>query len=87
MACDVTANDNIKRLLQSSCAEFGSVETLVNCAGRTKRMPTLDFSRSRVECDHQNELERHSARLSSILPYPEVRRDAAAGGEGRLPCR
>jgi hypothetical protein len=26
MACDVTANDNIKRLLQSSWAEFGSVE-------------------------------------------------------------
>ncbi|MGC0771490.1 MAG: glucose 1-dehydrogenase [Candidatus Acidiferrum sp.] len=41
--CDVTDNDSMERLLQSTCAEFGSVEILVNCAGRTKRMATLDF--------------------------------------------
>src|SRR4029077_16683648 len=41
--CDVTDNASIERLLQSVCAEFASVEILVNCAGRTKRMPTLDF--------------------------------------------
>src|SRR5882762_2056207 len=41
--CDVTDNGSIERLLQSTCSEFGSVEILVNCAGRTKRMPTLDF--------------------------------------------
>jgi NAD(P)-dependent dehydrogenase (short-subunit alcohol dehydrogenase family) len=44
--CDVTENASIERLLQSVCAEFGSVEILVNCAGRTKRMPTLDFPES-----------------------------------------
>lgn len=44
--CDVTDNGSIERLLQSVCAEFGSVEILVNCAGRTKRMPTLDFPES-----------------------------------------
>jgi NAD(P)-dependent dehydrogenase (short-subunit alcohol dehydrogenase family) len=43
VTCDVTANESIERLLQSVCAEFGSVEILVNCAGRTKRMPTIDF--------------------------------------------
>lgn len=43
VTCDVTANESMERLLQSVCAEFGSVEILVNCAGRTKRMPTLDF--------------------------------------------
>lgn len=41
--CDVTDNGSIERLLKSTCGEFGSVEILVNCAGRTKRMPTIDF--------------------------------------------
>lgn len=41
--CDVTDNASIERLLQSARGEFGSVEVLVNSAGRTKRMPTLDF--------------------------------------------
>jgi NAD(P)-dependent dehydrogenase (short-subunit alcohol dehydrogenase family) len=45
-ACDVTDNASIERLLQSACKEFGSVEILVNCAGRTKKMPTLDFPES-----------------------------------------
>jgi NAD(P)-dependent dehydrogenase (short-subunit alcohol dehydrogenase family) len=40
--CDVTDNASLERLLQSVCAEFGSVQILVNCAGRTKRMPTLE---------------------------------------------
>jgi len=39
--CDVTDNATIEQLLQSVGAEFGSVQILVNCAGRTKRMPTL----------------------------------------------
>jgi NAD(P)-dependent dehydrogenase (short-subunit alcohol dehydrogenase family) len=46
VTCDVTANESIERLLQSVCAEFGTVEILVNCAGRTKRMSTLDFPES-----------------------------------------
>jgi NAD(P)-dependent dehydrogenase (short-subunit alcohol dehydrogenase family) len=41
--CDVTDNASIERLLQSVCDEFESVQILVNCAGRTKRMPTLTF--------------------------------------------
>lgn len=41
--CDVTDDASIKRLFQSVCGKFGSVQILVNCAGRTKRMPTLDF--------------------------------------------
>jgi NAD(P)-dependent dehydrogenase (short-subunit alcohol dehydrogenase family) len=40
--CDVTDNSSIERLLKSVCGEFGSVQILVNCAGRTKRMPTLE---------------------------------------------
>jgi len=45
-ACDVTDNASIEKLLQSVCAEFGSVQILVNCAGRTKKMATLDFPES-----------------------------------------
>ena len=41
--CDVTDNQSIEQLLQSVVAEFRGVEILVNCAGRTKRMPTLEF--------------------------------------------
>lgn len=45
-ACDVTDNASIEHLLQSVCKEFGSVQILVNCAGRTKKMATLDFPES-----------------------------------------
>src|SRR3982074_3769540 len=33
--CDFTDKASLERLLQSVCAEFGSVQILVNCAGRT----------------------------------------------------
>ncbi len=41
--CDVTDTASLDALLKAVCAEFGSVQILVNCAGRTKRMPTLEF--------------------------------------------
>lgn len=41
--CDVTDDASLAELLKSACAEFGAVQILVNCAGRTKRMSTLDF--------------------------------------------
>ncbi len=44
--CDVTDNASLETLLRLACAEFKSVEILVNCAGRTKRMPTLDVPES-----------------------------------------
>ena len=44
--CDVTNTPSIEDLLKSVCAEFGSVQILVNCAGRTKKMPTIDFPES-----------------------------------------
>jgi NAD(P)-dependent dehydrogenase (short-subunit alcohol dehydrogenase family) len=44
--CDVNDAAGIEQLLQSTLRHFGSVEILVNCAGRTKRMPTLDFPES-----------------------------------------
>jgi NAD(P)-dependent dehydrogenase (short-subunit alcohol dehydrogenase family) len=41
--CDVTDNDSLEQLLKSACSKFGNVQILVNCAGRTKKMPTLEF--------------------------------------------
>ena len=41
--CDVTDTSSVERFKDEVLAEFGSVQILVNCAGRTKRMPTLDF--------------------------------------------
>src|ERR1700681_4335521 len=46
LTCDVTDNSSIERLLQSVLSEFGSVQILVNCAGRTKRTPTLEVPES-----------------------------------------
>jgi NAD(P)-dependent dehydrogenase (short-subunit alcohol dehydrogenase family) len=44
--CDVTNNASLEQLLDAACKEFGSVQILVNCAGRTKKMPTLEFPES-----------------------------------------
>lgn len=44
--CDVTDNASLDHLLQATLAELGSVQILVNCAGRTKRTPTLEVSES-----------------------------------------
>jgi len=42
--CDVTDSSSIEQLLAEVCGVFGSVDILVNCAGRTKRAPSIDFS-------------------------------------------
>jgi NAD(P)-dependent dehydrogenase (short-subunit alcohol dehydrogenase family) len=44
MACDVTERSSLEALLAAILDGFGSVEILVNCAGITKRTPTLDVS-------------------------------------------
>ena len=42
--CDVKDRQSIEQLFKSACSEFGSVQILVNCAGKTKRTPTLEVS-------------------------------------------
>ena len=42
VTCDVTQNASLERLLKEVCSAFGKVDILVNCAGRTKRTPTLE---------------------------------------------
>ncbi len=42
MACDVASTASLEALLHATCDKFGSAEIVVNCAGRTKRTPTLE---------------------------------------------
>jgi NAD(P)-dependent dehydrogenase (short-subunit alcohol dehydrogenase family) len=42
--CDVTDRSSVEHLLDAVVAGFGRVDILVNCAGITKRAPTVDFS-------------------------------------------
>ena len=44
--CDVTDAASVEGLLRAVAQEFGSAQILVICAGRTKRMPTLEFPES-----------------------------------------
>ncbi len=41
---DVSDRKTLEHLLEACVAKFGKVDILVNCAGRTKRSPTLDVT-------------------------------------------
>ena len=43
VASDVLDRVSLESVLQESVKAFGKVDILVNCAGRTKRAPTIDF--------------------------------------------
>jgi len=45
MTCDVTDTESLSRLRDAAIAAFGSVEILVNCAGKTRRTPTLQLGK------------------------------------------
>ena len=40
---DVTSRQSLEQLLRTAVQAFGKVDILANCAGRTKKAPTLDF--------------------------------------------
>lgn len=44
LTSDVDDRESMKDLLEACVTEFGKVDILVNSAGRTKRMPTLEFA-------------------------------------------
>jgi len=54
--CDVTDNPSVEDLLQAASRESGEIHILVNCAGRTKKMPTLDFPESEWQAIHETNL-------------------------------
>jgi NAD(P)-dependent dehydrogenase (short-subunit alcohol dehydrogenase family) len=43
-ACDVGRRQDLEALRDATLAAFGQVDVLVNCAGKTKRTPTLEVS-------------------------------------------
>jgi NAD(P)-dependent dehydrogenase (short-subunit alcohol dehydrogenase family) len=46
VASDVCDRASLQRVCDSTLQEFGKVDILINCAGMTKRAPTLDFPES-----------------------------------------
>src|SRR5271170_6542053 len=44
IASDVADRSTLEALLGETLAAFGKVDILINCAGKIKRAPTLDFS-------------------------------------------
>ncbi len=44
LASDVTDRPSMEKLLAESVAAFGQVHIMINCAGRIKRVPTLELS-------------------------------------------
>jgi NAD(P)-dependent dehydrogenase (short-subunit alcohol dehydrogenase family) len=44
LACDVGQRASLEALRDATLAAFGKVDVLVNCAGKTKRTPTLEVS-------------------------------------------
>ncbi|HTP69504.1 MAG TPA: glucose 1-dehydrogenase [Dongiaceae bacterium] len=46
LPCDITDSQQLEALRDTVLGEFGKIQILVNCAGRTKRAPTLDFAES-----------------------------------------
>src|SRR4029453_17783888 len=44
LTSDVTDRASLEGLLAGTVAAFGKVDILANCAGRTKRVPTLEMS-------------------------------------------
>jgi len=43
MTADVTRRSDIQRVIDGMLKEFGRIDILVNCAGTTKRAPSLDY--------------------------------------------
>jgi NAD(P)-dependent dehydrogenase (short-subunit alcohol dehydrogenase family) len=44
VSADVRARDSLERLLERILAAFDKVDILINCAGKTKRTPTLELT-------------------------------------------
>lgn len=75
---DVTDRASLQKLREAAVTEFGKVDIMVNCAGRTKRVPSLDLS----EEDFTSILETNltgTLRACQVFGAPMVER-----GYGRI---
>jgi NAD(P)-dependent dehydrogenase (short-subunit alcohol dehydrogenase family) len=75
---DVTDRGSLQRLRDAAVEAFGRVDVLVNCAGRTKRTPTLDVGE-----DEWNQIL--DTNLTGTLRACQIfGRDMVARGAGRI---
>ena len=78
LTCDVTSRASLQDLHDAVCREFGHVDILLNCAGITKRQPTLEVS----DTDWNNILE---INLTGALRASQIfGRSMVARGYGRI---
>ena len=78
LTCDVTSRTSLQDFHDAVCAEFGRVDILLNCAGLTKRQPTLEMS----DDDWNNILE---VNLTGALRASQIfGRGMVARGYGRI---
>jgi len=78
VSCDVTRRASVQELHDAVCADFGHVDIVVNCAGISKRQPTLNVTDS----DWNNILE---VNLTGTLRACQVfGRDMVKRGYGRI---
>jgi NAD(P)-dependent dehydrogenase (short-subunit alcohol dehydrogenase family) len=78
VASDVSDRGSLEALLAASVEAFGKVDIMVNCAGRTKRVPLLDMD----EADWQGILETN---LTGTLRAAQVfGRHMVGRGYGRI---
>ena len=78
VACDVTDRGSLETALAAIVSALGPVDILVNCAGRTKRQPTLDMD----EADWQAVLDTNlmgTLRACQVFGRPMLER-----GHGRI---
>ena len=76
--CDVTDRGSLEALLAACHGAFGKVDILVNCAGKTRRVPTLDLP----EAEWQDILETNltgTLRACQVFGRPMLER-----GYGRI---
>ena len=74
VTCDVTQNASLEGLLKEACAAFGKVEILVNCAGRTKRSPTLEVPEEEWNAIMKSAgaaRKGGNSPVTAVLDYPE----------------
>ena len=66
LTSDVGDRATLQRLDDETMKAWGKVDILINCAGKIKRAPTVDFPEDTLGRHHGHERERHAARLPDL---------------------
>ena len=66
LTADVTKRDTLEALRDATLAAFGKVDILVNCAGKTKRLPATTTTKPTWNDILDDQPDRHAARLSGL---------------------